>query len=332
MNNKYDIITIGSATRDVYLESKSLHLMKNDTFKTGEGICIPIGSKMNIESLHFTTGGSSINTAVTFAQQDFDTAVVCKIGNDFSGQAIIDRLEEVGVLTDFLIYDNQYLTAYSIIIHSQKGDRSILVYRGASSHLSVKEFNFNLLKKTKWIYVSHLGGESAELFEPLIKLAHEHGVKIALNPGSTQLTMGAILAPTLNLVDILFVNQEEAAILTQEDFKKEDEIFKKLDKMVGGIAVMTKGPRGVSVSEGSIRWDASIVKEPEFIDRTGAGDAFSSGFTSAIMRGESVTNAIQLGTTNAAAVLGAWGANRGVLTKDDSPEKFGKLNIKETNL
>src|SRR3990167_5731150 len=78
--------------------------------------------------------------------------------------------------------------------------------------------------------------------------------------------------------------------------------------------------------------EAGIVKEPKFVDRTGAGDAFGSGFTCAIMRGLSVEDAIQLGTTNSASVLGEWGANMGVLTRQDSIDKFGKVSIIKTRL
>lgn len=329
---KYDVITIGSATRDVYIQSPDLKVVKSRKFITGEGVCFPSGSKLGVEEIYFTTGGSAVNTAVTFAQQGLRASVLCKVGDDAGGLAIKERLKEVGADTKQMLTDKKYKTAYSVIIHSPSGERSIFVYRGATSRINSKEVDLKFLDNTKWIYVTHLGQESARLFGPLLKTAYKKGVKVALNPGSTQLKMSKKLVPFLNYVDILFVNKEEAAYLTGVGFKKEQKIFKQLDKWVRGIAVMTKGPKGVVVSDGEARWDAGIVKEPRFRDRTGAGDAFGSGFVSAIIRGGSVAEALQLASANAAAVLGEWGANNGLLTKKNRPTKFGKLAIKQIKL
>jgi ribokinase len=326
----YDIITIGSATRDVYIQSSDLKVIRSRKFIAGEGICFSSGSKLSVEEIYFTTGGSAINTAVTFAQQGLKTSVLCKVGDDAGGLAIKSRLKEVGADTKHILTDKKYKTAYSVIIHLPSGERSIFAYRGAASHLTQKEASLSFLDSTKWIYITHLGQESAKLFRPLLKSASKRGVKIALNPGSTQLKMGKKLVPFLNYVDVLFVNKEEAAYLTGVSFKKEQKIFQKLDKWVRGIAVMTKGPEGVIVSDGETRWEAGIVKEPRFLDRTGAGDAFGSGFVSAIILGGSVEDAIRLGTANSASVLGEWGANNGLLAAKSRPTKFGKLAIKQT--
>lgn len=328
----HDIITIGSAIRDVYLESSGLKVIKNKKFKTGRGICVPEGSKVDVENVFFTTGGSAVNAAVTFAQQGFGVAALCKVGEDFGGEMIEARLKEMGVSDELLIVDDEHKTAYSVIIHSPSGERSIFVYRGASSYLTLSDVDLAFLKNTRWIYLTHLGQESAKLFEPLLKEAQKQNVKIALNPGSTQLKMGRKLIPFLSFVDILFLNKEEASYLTGIEYKKEEKLFKKLDEWVKGIVVMTKGPDGVIVSDGLNRWEAGIVKEPKFADRTGAGDAFGSGFTAALMRELSIEDAIQLGTTNSASVLGEWGANRGLLTREDSLDKFGKVKIKKIDL
>ncbi|MEX2145187.1 MAG: carbohydrate kinase family protein [Candidatus Spechtbacterales bacterium] len=329
---KYDVITIGSATRDIYIQSKAMQSVKDNVFHTGEGICVPSGSKVPVEDLQFTTGGSAVNAAVTFAYQGLKTAIVCKVGADNRGDSVKELLDELGVSTEHMVMDKDLLTAVSIIFHSPGGERSIFVYRGASSHLRPEEVDFDFLKQAKWIYMTHLGGESAALFEPILKTAKDKGVKVALNPGSTQFKMGEDLVPFLKYVDVLFVNQEEAALLTGMDFKKEEEIFKKLDEWIDGIIVMTKGPDGVSVSDGKNKWDAPSLKEPKFVDRTGAGDAFGAGFITAMIKTDSIEDAIQLGSANATAVLGEWGSNRGLLEGNDSPEKFGKLEIKRTKV
>lgn len=329
---KFDIITVGSATRDVYLESSKIVSVHDDQFQTHEGLCIGLGSKVEVDNLYFTTGGSAVNTAISFARQGLKVGILAKVGRDSRGVSLRRRLADQGVTTDFILEDPDELTAYSLIIHSPTGERSIFIYRGASSRISKDEVDMDILSDTQWIYVTHLAQESAELFEPLLHNAQERGVKVALNPGSTQLKMGHDLVPFLEHVDIFFINQEEAALFTGIDYNKEDEVFQKLDEWVKGIVVMTKGPEGLVVSDGMHRWDAPALKEPKLLDRTGAGDAFGSGFTTSIIRERSIEESIQLGSANATAVIGTWGANQGLLDKNDDSKKFGEVKIIKTEI
>jgi len=120
----------------------------------------------------------------------------------------------------------------------------------------------------------------------------------------------------LDKIDILIVNQEEASLLTQSDFKNEEEIFKKLDQLVKGIAVMTKGPEGVVVSDGKKIYSAGIPKSG-LVDRTGAGDAFSAAFVAGWIEKEDISYAIQLATANATSVVQKMGATNGLLKKGE---------------
>jgi hypothetical protein len=61
----YDIISIGAATKDVYLISKDFKLIKSHKFSTGVGECFPYGSKMEIGDVFFDIGGGATNSAFT---------------------------------------------------------------------------------------------------------------------------------------------------------------------------------------------------------------------------------------------------------------------------
>lgn len=322
----YDVITIGSATRDVFVRSKAMEVRQEKESQTGALVCLPLGSKVEVNEIHFATGGSAINAAVTFARQGLRAATVAKVGDDPDGNIVWDEMKSYGIVTLTELVNGQQ-TAYSVLLSTYTGERTILVARGISEHLTEKDFSWNDLKQTKWWYVTHLGGESAKLFAPLLNFAHENNISVALNPGKAQLAMGAELVPLLKYVKVFILNKEEAAYLTGVPYTDEDGIFAKLDEWVDGIAVMTKGSDGLKVSDGKYRWSAGILKEPLLADRTGAGDAFGSGFTSALIKGMSVEDAIQLGSANATGVIGEWGANNGLLAPDDSMDKFGKLSL-----
>lgn len=323
----YDIITIGSATRDVFIKPGESYLDEDQKYKTGKALCLGFESKIDVPELYFFTGGSAVNSAITFSRQGLKTVALCKVGEDSRGQTIIARLQEEGVSTDLVLKDSKYLTAYSVIIVAQ-GGRTILVHRGATEHLCCDEpIPYEKLKDTRWFYITNLGGESEKIFPPLIEFADENSIKIALNPGKAQLKLGQDLIPVLSKIDIFIVNQEEASELTGVSFQDEDGVFKKLDEWVKGIAVMTKGPKGFSACDNEYMYSSGILEEQKYIDRTGTGDAFGSGLVAGIIKGMPLEEAFQLASANATSVLSEWGANHGLLSKDDDMYKFGKLNI-----
>jgi len=325
----FDVITIGSATRDVFIRPEEARVVKNSKYKTGKGLCFSLESKIDVPEIHFRTGGSAVNSAVTFAQQGLKTAILCKIGKDSRGKSILRRLKKAGVTTSFAIRDKKYLTAYSIIMVAG-GGRTIFVHRGATEHLCCDEpVPYNKLKNTKWFYITNLGGRSAKIFLPLINFAHKNNIKIALNPGKTQLKMGKDLVPVLAKIDVLILNQEEASYVTEVEFSKEKEIFQKLDKWVKGIVIMTKGPDGFTACDNQNTYAGGILKEPVYIDRTGAGDAFGSGVVCALIKNKPLDEALQFASANATGVLGEWGANEGLLAVGDDIYKYGKLDIKK---
>jgi len=207
-------------------------------------------------------------------------------------------------------------TPYSIIL-SGGSERSILVYEGASHLLTDEDIDWVKIRQAKWFYIAGLSGESAKVFGALVNFAAKNGIKVAVNPGKEQLSTDIdLLKSLLPKIKILIVNQEEASQITGVDYKNEKEIFKKFDELVPGIAVMSKGPEGVAVSDGQNIYRAGIPKS-DYIDRTGAGDAFGAGFVSVIVRGGTIEEAIQLGTANATAAIQQVGAKNGLLQKGD---------------
>jgi len=313
----YDIITFGSATLDVFMSSRQLEVVESEKFITKKGLCAPLGSKMHMDSVFFAMGGCGTNTAVTFARQGLKVAYLGQIGKDPAGQGVKDELTSQGVSLELLKEVDKWPTAFSVIVSLPEVGRSILEKLGACHQLTKEGMPFDKLRadKPKWFYVAPLSGESYKTFEPIIDFASQNKIKVAVNPGKTQLKEGlATLRTSLNKMDILIVNQEEAARLTDIDFQKEKEIFQKLDELVEGIVVMTKGSQGVTVSDGKHLYSAGIP-ESGLVDRTGAGDAFGSAFVAGYIEKEDITQAIQLATANATAVLQELGATKGLLKK-----------------
>jgi len=92
------------------------------------------------------------------------------------------------------------------------------------------------------------------------------------------------------------------------------------------VAIITNGPDGTYASDGGRFVHMPIVDAP-VVERTGAGDAFGSGFLGAYMAGKSLDEGLKWGTVNSASVLGYVGPQAGLLNKEQIEEWL--LRIKE---
>lgn len=329
----YDVITFGSATRDVFIKSKQFDVIKHKSFITGQGIGLNLGSKIYLDDIFFASGGGGTNASATFAKQGLRTAYIGKVGNDPGGRAIKDELESLKIRC-FLSEDNKKQTNYSVILSAPDKGRTILVYHGAGHLLKKKDIPFSKLK-AKWFYIAGLSGESAKMIFPIINFAKKNNIKVALDPSASQISMGfKKVKNLLSKLDILKLNQEEAAKLVNLPYKDENAIFRKLDKFMPGIAVMTKGPEGVLVSDGKEVFKAGTFKEKQHIDRTGAGDAFGSGFVTGWIYTNKIEEAIRWGSANGTSIVEKFGAKNGILSKNQikKEKRWKKLKITKYKL
>jgi len=334
---KLDVVAIGSTTRDAFLKT-DFKVVKYPNTPTGKAYLVPLGEKVGIKDVYFTLGGNAANVSVTFAREGYRTAVFTKVGSDVAGEEVRRRLKKEGVQTKF-VSTCALPTAYSVLL-LQNGERTILSYHGAINQFSLSGINWEELK-ARWWYVS-LPGDSYKLLNKLLTAAEKFNVSVALNPGFKHLTEGRReLLKSLKRISFLAVNEGEAAKLTGISFKQGTAVFRKLDALTPGIVAVTSGERGVAVSDGRFIYKAGTFKEKEVLDRTGAGDAFSSGFVAGLLRKNetckikgvcdpfNIEYAIRLASANATSVVEHLGATEGVLNKrqfDGSP-RFRNIKI-----
>lgn len=328
----FDIITFGSASQDVFLKVKNLKAKEEKRIFDGKDICFSLGAKIPVKKIEFSTGGGGTNVAVTFANQGFRVAYCGMVGRDSAGRAIERELKARGISTQFLFSTSKKPTNFSIILPTKR-ERTILVYRGASEELQAKDIPWEKMR-ARWFYLAPLSGKLAQAWEKILFFARENGIRVAMNPGNTQLSFPKRkLKKLLNLADVLILNQEEASLATGIPYFKEKEIFKTLDDWVEGICIMTKGPLGGVVSDGKFLYHFNVLKVKKIVDRTGCGDAFGSGFLVGPIRCPgSIEYAIQLASANATGCLQKIGAKNDLLKKGESIFKFGKVKIKKTPL
>ncbi len=321
-----DIVTFGSAVRDTYirLKDEKRFVLKDRRLVEGKCFSFPVGSKIEAKEMYVSSGGGGTNTAATFAKQGFKTAYVGKIGTDKRGEALMEELADIGIDTRFVASDKKHRTAYSLIISLDSGERTILVYRGASDYLSREEIPWKEIKKACWFYLAPFSGKLAKLTKSLVDFAYENKIKVAFNPGYSQLDLPQnTLRHILKRIDVLILNEEEASKLTKIPYQKEEKIFRQIDEWVGGVTIITKGKKGATAFENGSLYYAPILKR-KVVDLTGAGDSFGAGFVSHFMRQRNIEKALQLAIANSASCLQERGAKEGLLKKG---EKYPKVKI-----
>jgi len=178
---EFDVITIGSATRDGFFEGVDFLSVEGKCFITNKGICLPLGAKIRVPKVHFLTGGSATNTAVSFARQKLKAAVICRVGNDISGKTIIKEQKEEDIDIQFIQKDYLVPTAYSVIFLTSSGERTILSYKGSAENLTIQEIPWKKIK-TRWLCIGSLGKEK-NILKKIIQFAVSENIKLAINPG-----------------------------------------------------------------------------------------------------------------------------------------------------
>jgi ribokinase len=294
----YDIITFGGAVVDTFVYT--------GIPERGNSMCYTVGTKIEVQDLAFSTGGGATNTATSFSRLGLKTGTIIKLGNDLNAKLILDILKKEKI--SFLGKQEEGLTDYSVILDSKEHNRTVLTYKEKSNSISFNELNLKKLK-TKWFYFSAMDNKSLETQKKLAVWASRNGVNIAYNPSAYLTRRGpSCIKEILENTKILILNDEEARHLVPTG-----DLFGGLHRFGPEIVCITFGPKGNSVSDRKELF-SSLPNNIKVKERTGAGDAFASGFVTGMIKFNDTKKAILMGSLNAESVIQKRGAKVGLLT------------------
>ena len=319
-----DVLTIGAATRDVFLESPAFKIISSDEFQTGLGECVALGSKNEVTGLTFETGGGATNAATTFARLGFKTSAAVSVGSDSNGYEIIKVLKKEKVDIGDIQKQKEVITAYSTLLLWSGGQRSVLVYRGASDQLDIEKFKSSAWK-IKWAYLTSLGQGVGQL-KIIAEKIKQNNISLCWNPGGVELSLGRTsLEPMLAVTKILLINKEEAATLLNISPKEESKILANA-KSLAPIVLITDGEKGAYMCEGG-SWSHIATTGVKAKNPTGAGDAFGSGYVAGVIKYGDNKKAAQLAILNSEGVIQHTGAKKGILKKWPTEDELEKVKI-----
>lgn len=309
--SKFDCISVGSATVDIILKSKSFKVVKDKNFKTGSALCEMYDTKVDIDDFFSSSGGGATNTSCSLSNFGLKTSCVAGVGMDSFSEVVIDDLNRFFVDISNISFNRDARTSLSVVLTAAGGGRTALAYRSECGTITVND-----LKKidldTDWVYVTNLGSTCANACE-VIDYLKSKNINIMWNPGSIELAK--LDVKTLDKINVFSVNLEEAAILSNKKISEVKEILKYFVRHVkSNYSLITMGEKGaICICKEGIYHVGSIKVKVE--NTIGAGDAFGSGFLFGIFKKMGVERALEVAIKNSVGVIQKTGAKEGFLTE-----------------
>jgi len=322
----YNLITIGDIVIDTHVQIDNASLecqLKNKPCQ----LCLDYADKIPITDSFQSLGGNAANVAVGATKLGLKTTIFSSVGNDSNGQLAISELNKYGVNTEYVYLENDNQTRYSIVL-TFKGERTILSFHKKRKYIWPEQ-----TPATDWVYYTGLSAGFKKIHVDLTAWLKKHPtVRLAVNPGSYQLKYHLdVVRSCIDKADILMVNLQEAERILNTSLKKEKTVNALLHGLLNlgaGEVVITDGEKGAWTGSLEEIWQMGSFPVT-VVAKTGAGDAFSSGYITARCLGYNRPQALRWGIANSCGVITKVGAQNGLLTKDELQKMLEKYaNIK----
>ena len=313
-----DFLAVGDIVTDAFIELKEAEATCDIDHENCK-LSVKFGQKIPYENVTVIKAvGNAANAAVCAARLGLSSALRAYVGNDQDGKDCLETLAQEKVSTNYMVTEDGQKTNYHYVL--QYGpERTILIKHA--------EFNYSWPKEMvtpKWMYFSSIAENSLPYHNEIAKYLEENpDVKLAFQPGTFQIKLGTVaLAGIYKHTEVFFCNKEEAQqILSMPETHDIKTLLKGIHDLGVKIAVITDGPDGAYASDGGTTWFIPMYPDPvPPISRTGAGDAFSTTFTTALILGKSIPEALAWGPINSMSVVQQIGAQKGLLSREKLEE------------
>jgi len=252
-------------------------------------------------------GGKGSNQAVAAARLARNVTFITKLGCDTFGDLARHIYAEEGIDPRFLFETTGQPTGGAVIlVDAAKGDNAIIVFPGASAHLTTAEID---QARTR-IADSAVFMTNLELPVPLVM----HGLRLARGLGVTTVLNPAPAVPVpeeiFRLCDYLTPNETEAAGLSGVPVAGEEGAARAAEALLARgcpNVVVTLGKRGALLRNKDVTHHVPSIDAGPVVDSTGAGDAFCGAFAVALREGRDLVAATRFGCAAAGVKVTRWG-------------------------
>lgn len=259
--------------------------------------------------------GLAANVAQNVKSLGGEPLLISVVGEDSGAALLKDLFHKAGVGTDLLVVDRARPTTRKTRVmakhhHLVRVDREVRKFLSASTEEKIYKAAENKIKDCDAVVIEDYakGVVSQGLIQKIVKLAHQHGKKVLVDPHQTN--SGDFYAG----VDLVKPNFSEAVALSgldydelRDDPNKLIDLGRAVQKRTGAKEViMTRGKDGMIIFS-----EDQMVQVPTFarqvFDVTGAGDTVIAALTLGVVSGLNLTEACILANYAAGVVVGQVG-------------------------
>ena len=315
MEQQIDFLAIGDIVTEPFIRITDAEA-SCDLDQENCKLCVRFGDKIPYESAEICHAvGNSPNASVSASRLGVRSYLMSYQGDDQIGK---ENLES-------LVHDNVH-TDYMQIVKGLPSNYHYVLWYDVERTIFVKhtEFPYSFpmnLPEPKWIYLSSLASNSTQYHLEIAEYLKAHpNVKLAFQPGTFQMKLGTeILKDIYAHTEVFFCNFEEAQRILATKEKDKIKLMSILRELGPNIVIMTDGIKGAYAYDGTDAWFMPVYPHEPF-ERTGAGDAFSSTFTTALLLGKTIPEALLWAPINSMSVVKQVGAQKGLLTREKLEE------------
>jgi len=268
-------------------------------------------------------GGEAFNVGVTTAKLGLNVAIMTCLGDDLSGEIIINELNRSGVDTSNCLRSKDIITPVSTLFVGEDGSRKSITGDGHRYNFHPEKY-IQTLNNTKTIVLGSLFRspfDDVDVIYQVLSEAKRLGITTYVDtklPNNNILSLDDI-KKCLPLIDYIFPNYDEASYYTgKEDCVCQADVL--LSYGVSNV-IIKLGDKGCYFKnkDEEYKFDSLNVNA---IDTSGAGDNFIAGFIT--YKNEGKTNYEALDFANKCGALSCEyiGTTSGIKNREQVLERF----------
>ena len=314
--SQLDFLALGDITTDDFIKLSDVRIDtgKHESDEGLDEMCFRFGDKIEYDDHDVIPAvGNAPNAGVSAHRLGLNAALRTNFGDDMVGKGNMEQLEKEGINLDYVrMHEGKQSNYHYVLRHG--AERTILV-KHYDYDYKLPDFD----QPPRFIYMSSVGENSFDHHMEIAEYVSNNETKLAFQPGTFQMKMGYDkLQDLYEATHIYFSNKEEAQRVLETDETDMKVLLEKMHKCGPDIAVITDGRDGAYAFDGDTGWHMPMYPDPKPpVDRTGAGDAFSSTFTAALAEGHDIPTALRWGPVNSMGVVQEIGAQAGLFERSE---------------
>ena len=286
-----------------------------------------VGPLEEVESFTRKLAGAEVNVCIGLTRLGHEATYVTRLGKDPFGNYTKKTLEQEGISTDFITFDDEFKTGMMLKGKVLDGDPHVAYYRkgSAASKMTPEQMDaidlsgFDLVHMTGILPALSLECRAAT--KRLMERAKESGITVSFDPNlrptlwENKEIMAEVLNDLAKLADIVLPGIEEG--LTLMGSENPAEIADYYQSLGAKQVVVKVGAVGAYARDGQISEMIPGFKVETVVDTVGAGDGFATGVISGIIEGLSLNDAVLRGNAIGSIQVQHSSDNEGLPTREE---------------